>query len=72
MGVIVNFDYNVWLVRYPEFGVNGAQFVSPQLGQAYFDEATTYQANNGAGPVSDSTQGLQLRLLTCSQRTSPR
>lgn len=61
MGVIVNFDYNSWLVRYPEFGVSGAQFVSPQLAQAYFDEATSYQANNGAGPVSDP--GLQLRLL---------
>lgn len=64
MGVIVSFNYNLWTTRYPEFavaGVNGAPFISPQLAQMYFDEATTYQANNGAGPIADAA--VQLRLL---------
>jgi len=65
MGVIVSFDYNLWATRYPEFatacGPSGAPFISPALAQLYFDEATMYQANNGAGPVCDSA--TQLRLL---------
>jgi hypothetical protein len=65
MGVIVVFDYNAWVTRYPEFAVGGAQPVAESLATAYFNEATLYQANNGAGPVRDSTtQSMLLNMLT--------
>jgi len=65
MGVIVAFDYTTWVTRYPEFAASGAQPVTEPLAILYFNEATLYQANNGAGPVGDSaTQSLLLNMLT--------
>jgi len=66
MGVIVNFDYTTWVTRYPEFASpGGAQPVAESLAQQYFNEATIYQANNGAGPVSNATTQLTLlNMLT--------
>jgi hypothetical protein len=65
MGVIVNFDYNSWIARYPEFGPNGAQPVSSTLAGLYFNEATLYSANNGSGPVRDATtQSMLLNMMT--------
>lgn len=56
MGVVVSFDYNAWLARYPEFSA-----VTQPTAQAYFNEATIYQRNDGGGPVSNAT--IQLTLL---------
>lgn len=62
MGVIVAPNYAAFAARYPEFASpGGAQPVSSSLYQAYFDEATIYQANNGAGPVR--VAALQIQLL---------
>lgn len=66
MGVIVTFDYTAWVTRYPEFASpGGTQPVASPLAQEYFDEATLYQANNGAGPIRDAGQALRLlNMLT--------
>lgn len=61
MGVIVASNYAAFIARYPEFGPGGAQPVSSDLYNAYFSEATLYQANNGAGPVCDA--GVAITLL---------
>ena len=42
----VTFDYNAWLVRYPEFSG-----VSEPLAQAYWDEADAYCANDACNPA---------------------
>lgn len=63
MGVVVTFSYDAWIARYPEFDPSNANSVQPVTSgtaQAYFNEATLYQANNGAGPVCDATQALTL------------
>jgi hypothetical protein len=60
MGVIVQPNYSTFTTRYPEFAVGGAQPVSSDLYQAYWNEATLYQANNGAGPICDATNALML------------
>lgn len=66
MGVVVNFDYNAWVTRYPEFASpGGSQPVASPLATLYFNEATMYQTNNGEGPVRDSnTQLTLLNMLT--------
>lgn len=56
MGVMVTFDFSLWQCRYPEFGA-----VVEAQAQAYFDEATLYHRNDGAGPVRDPK--IQLQLL---------
>ena len=56
MGVIVQFNYERWLARYPEF----SQVAQPTA-QEYFGEATLYLRNDGTGPVRDAE--TQLRLL---------
>jgi len=56
MGVIVQFNYDRWLARYPEF----SQVPQPTA-QEYFGEATLYLRNDGTGPVRDPA--TQLRLL---------
>jgi hypothetical protein len=61
MGVIVSPNYTLFIARYPEFGTGGAQPVSEDLYNAYFNEATIFQANNGAGPIS--TANTQITLL---------
>ena len=63
MGVVVNFSYASWIARYPEFdpeNSNSVQPVSSPLATQYFNEATVYQANNGAGPIRDATLALTL------------
>ena len=60
MGVVVEFNYQAWIARYPEF----AQ-VPNVVAQLYFGEATLYHANDGSGPVSDlMTQTSLLNMLT--------
>lgn len=60
MGAAVTFNYATWTARYPEFSD-----VSEPTAQAYFDEATIYHDNTGAGPVSDATRQLMLlNMLT--------
>lgn len=62
MGVIVAPNYAAFIARYPEFASpGGAQPVSSDLYSAFFNEATLYQANNGAGPICD--QGVAITLL---------
>ncbi len=60
MGVVVQFDYNAWVLRYPEFAS-----VAQPLATLYFDEATIYHRNDGGGPVEDTTvQSTLLNMLT--------
>ena len=62
MGVVVTFDYNAWVARYPEFA---PPRVTPVTAAAYFNEATLYHRNDGGGPVSDiGTQQTLLNMLT--------
>lgn len=58
MGVVVQFDYQTWAARYPEFD---QAVVTQPVAQSLFGEASIYNANDGGGPVTDST--LQLTLL---------
>lgn len=60
MGVVVTFNYAVWVARYPEFAT-----VSQPLAQSYFDEASIYHANDGTGPVKTAAQqSTYLNMLT--------
>lgn len=60
MGVIVSFNYDAWIARYPEFSA-----VTSASAEQYFAEATIYHANNGAGPVATATlQSALLNMLT--------
>src|SRR6266567_2871215 len=60
MGVQVAFNYNLWVLRFPEFSS-----VPADLAQAYFDEATLYHRNDGGGPVTTtSVQAVLLNVLT--------
>jgi hypothetical protein len=61
MGVVVQPNYAAFTARYPEFASpGGAQPVSSDLYQAYWNEATLYQANDGAGPINDCARALML------------
>jgi hypothetical protein len=60
MGVTVEFNYDQWQKRYPEF-----RTVDPVLAQAYFNEACLYFRNDGTGPVSDpNVQSMLLNMVT--------
>jgi len=60
MGVVVQFDYNAWIARYPEFST-----VPSNTATMYFNEATLYVRNDGGGPVADSnTQLTLLNMVT--------
>jgi hypothetical protein len=65
MGVIIpEPDYATWLVRYPQFNpVGGSQPVSHALYSQYFADAQIYQANNGAGPITDATMATRLMMM---------
>ncbi len=64
MGVIIGEpDYATWLVRYPQFASGGAQPVSQPLYSQYFADAQMYQANNGAGPIADTTTATRLMMM---------
>lgn len=54
----VQFSYETWIARYPEF--TDADLSAEQL-QAYFAEAGLYCRNDGTSPVTDS--GTLLMLL---------
>ncbi len=61
MGVIVAFDYNAWIARFPEFTAT----VSAPLATEYFNDATMYLANDGSGPIQvAAVQSRLLNLLT--------
>lgn len=55
-GAQVEFNYQTWILRYPEF----ADTVPQELAEIYFAEATLYHANDGSGPVVDGAQQLLL------------
>lgn len=55
MGVVVTFAYAAWQAQYPEL----ANVSAPQAA-AYFNIATMYQRNDGAGPISDPNRQLTL------------
>lgn len=56
MGVSVAFDYDAWLLAFPEFSA-----VGKPAAQGYFDMATMYHSNDGRGPVK--TAAIQSQLL---------
>lgn len=56
MGVHVEFDYAVWIARYPEFAD-----VNEATATAYFAEASIYHDNSGVGEPSDPV--IQLLLM---------
>ena len=57
---IVAFDYDAWVVRYPEL----AGSVSPQLAAAYFTEAELYCDNTPGSIVTDENRrSLFLNML---------
>lgn len=59
MGVVATFNYQQWVLRYPEF-----QTVSASMAAAYFTEAGLYLNNTGAGPVDDvPTQLVLLNMV---------
>ena len=51
MGVVVQFDYDLWITQYPEF----TPYVPAHLAQTYFTVATTLHRNDGGGPVNNTT-----------------
>jgi Protein of unknown function (DUF4054) len=55
MGVIVQFNQDAFTTRYPEFAG-----IDPALIQAYWNEAQLYHANDGSGPVCNTTQQQSL------------
>lgn len=60
MGVVVAFDYDAWVARYPEFSA-----VNEATATAYFNEATIYHSNDGSGPVPTAAiQSTLLNMLT--------
>lgn len=59
MGVIVSFNYAQWIALFPEFTAT----VNSTQAQMYFGLATTIHRNDGGGPVSDTTQQLNLLNL---------
>lgn len=64
MGVVISPDYNGFVLRYPQFvSPGGSQPVTEALYDLYFNEATIYQANNGAGPITDSGRALMLMQM---------
>lgn len=59
-GAIAAFDYNAWILRYPEFSA-----VPRPTAEAYFAEAGIYWRNDGTGPVSTVTsQALLMNMMT--------
>lgn len=59
MGVTVAFSYSEWQAQYPELAN-----VSSAQANAYFAIATTYQRNDGGGPISSTTlQSTMLNML---------
>jgi Protein of unknown function (DUF4054) len=61
MGVIVTFNYPMWVARYPEFS---GYVLEPQA-TSYFTEAGLYVRNDGGGPVNNVLiQTLVLNMLT--------
>ena len=59
-GPVVTFNYATWVARYPGFS-----YVSPDLAQTYFDEATIYCRNDGWGPVpTAAVLSTLLNMLT--------
>lgn len=68
MGVIIpEPPYATWLVRYPQFNPSGgSQPVSSALYSQYFADAQMYQANNGAGPISDTNTATRLMMMLIS------
>jgi hypothetical protein len=60
MGAVVNFNYQQWKARYPEFCG-----VSEPTAQAYFNEAQIYHRNDAMGPVQNpSVQLTMLNMVT--------
>lgn len=60
MGVQITFNYDLFVLRFPEF-----TYVDPALVQLYFDEATVLHRNDGFGPVrTEAAQVTLLNLLT--------
>ena len=60
MGARVTFNYQAWVARYPEF-----TSVTEPVAQGYFDEATLYCRNDGAGPVPTAAMlSTLLNMLT--------
>ena len=60
MGVIVTFDYQQFITRYPEFA-----YLSEPLIMEYYLEATIFHRNDGGGPVRDPTaQLVYLNMMT--------
>jgi hypothetical protein len=56
----ITFDYNTWVLRYPEFSG-----VSQALAQLYFNEACLYVDNTGYGPITDPNMlTLILNMVT--------
>lgn len=59
MGVVVAFDYNLWVQTYQEF-----EAVPEELVQTYFMMATSYHRNDGVGPVNNPQyQLMYLNLI---------
>ncbi len=59
MGVHVDFNYQAWVARFPEF----ADVAQPLI-QEYFTEATVIHVNDGSGPVNDpAVQATLLNLV---------
>ena len=56
MGAVAVFNYDAFVLRYPEFAS-----VDPELINEFFQDACMVHANDGSGPVCDPNQ--QLRLL---------
>lgn len=60
MGVIVAFSLPSFVAQYPEFGA-----VASDVANAWWNQATLYNANDGSGPVQDlTTQQTLLNMLT--------
>lgn len=60
MGAIATFDYAVWVAMFPEFAA-----CTPAQGQAWWNTAQLFFANDGTGPVQSPTdQQTYLNWLT--------
>jgi hypothetical protein len=60
---IVQFDYDRWLVRFPQFGPAGITPVGSALAQEYFYDATMYLDNPCSSPVCDASIGGERERL---------